>query len=325
VIILSSYYLDDVQNERIREFAEARGLTFVPSTSEDRDERIRLLEERIGEASILLGGRLTDDQMNRARLLRWIHVPWAGVNSLLAVESVRRSNVVITNSSGVMSDSVADQVMAYMLLIARNLVPQLANQSTATWESYSVHDGRRRRMRGSTVGLLGYGAIGKAVARRAAAFGMKVLAFRATQNRAEPDDNVRFVPLNELLANSDFVVVALPLTDATRGFVGREALAMMKRSAYLINIARGEVVDEDALIESLREHVIAGAALDVFRKEPLPSDSPLWHMPNVIVTPHTSGGFSGFGASVVDLFLENLSRYCDHRDLLNVVDKAAGY
>jgi phosphoglycerate dehydrogenase-like enzyme len=182
-------------------------------------------------------------------------------------------------------------------------------------------------VRGKTLGLIGYGAIGEAIARRARAFGMRVVVVRRSADQRPPELDAIYRPeeLPALLAESDFVVLALPLTEATRDSFGAAELELMKPGAYLINIARGAIVRQQELIAALRAGTIAGAALDVFETEPLPEDSPLWEMENVIVTPHSAGGFEGFGAAVVDLFLENVGRWVAGRELLNRVEPDAGY
>jgi phosphoglycerate dehydrogenase-like enzyme len=326
MIILSSYPLSEENNRRIAERAASYGWTFLPAP-DDRERAIARIGEHIAEADVYFGGRLTEEQWERARKLSWIHVPWAGVNSLFQVEAIRRSPVVVTNSSGVMSDAVADQVLAYMLMLNRDLPAQLDRQRRRSWERYETPSSKRRRLRGRTLGLIGYGAIGRAIAERARGFGMQVMATRRTAGETPPELDRLLDPagLPHLLAASDFVVVALPLTEETRGAFGIEQFRMMKPGAFFINIARGAIVVEAGMIEALRDGTIAGAALDVFETEPLPSDSPLWEMKNVIVTPHSAGGFDEFGDETTELFLENLRRRAAGEPLLNVVRKQDGY
>jgi phosphoglycerate dehydrogenase-like enzyme len=171
------------------------------------------------------------------------------------------------------------------------------------------------------MGILGYGAIGRAIATRARAFGMRVIATRRTigETPAELDAVHGSDELDTVLREADILVIALPLTPETRGLLGREQFAQMKRDALLVNIARGAVVVESELADALRDRTIAGAALDVFDKEPLPSDSPFWSLPNVLVTPHTTGAFKGFGEASAALFIENLRRWVRGEELHNVV------
>jgi len=324
--VLSSYSFDDVENERVARTVEEMGGTFIRSP-EDREERIRSIDEHIASADIFLGGRLTAEQFRRAARLKWIHVPWAGVNALMAVEEVRSSTIPITNSTGVMSDSVADQVIWYVLSLARSLHRQVRAAERREWARYPTESPARRVLRGMTIGVVGYGEIGRAVAVRARAFGMRVVVarHRATEVPDGVDEVYGEEELERLLEQSDAVVLAVPLTDRTRGLIGREEFRRMKRSAWIVNISRGAVIREPEMIEALRQGEIAGAGLDVFEKEPLPEDSPLWGMENVIVTPHSAGGFMGFGRAVADLFLENFHRFVDGRPLLKLVRREIGY
>lgn len=324
--ILSSYLLDEPNNRRIADAAAAAGGEFIPAP-QSREERIAQLDRRIGQADILFGGRLSPEQWGKAKQLRWIHVPWAGVNSLLEVEAIRHSDIPITNASGVMSDAVADQVMAYILMLARDLPRQMRARQDRQWLEYATESPRRQILRGRTLGILGYGAIGSGVAQRARAFGMRVAVMRHNTANMPPEVDLLVGPegLPQMLETSDYLVVALPLSRETRGLLGEKEFRRMKQSAYLINIARGPVVQEEALIEALRSGEIAGAALDVFEKEPLPEGSPLWEMENVILTPHSSGGFQGFWDATVDLFLDNLGRFLNGQPLRNRVQPERGY
>ncbi len=252
--------------------------------------------------------------------LRWIHTISAGVDHLLFPE-LRESEAILTNASGVFNVPIAETVLAYMLAVVKRLPEFLAYQREHRWQKLSL-----RELRGLTVGIVGLGDIGSEVARLCRAFGMRVLGLRRHPTPSDVADEV-FPPerLHDLLAPSDFVVIALPLTEETRGIIGREALAAMKPDAWLINIARGALVDEEALIEALREGRIGGACLDVFAEEPLPEDSPLWDMLNVIITPHNSWSSPHIDEREIELFLENLRRYVAGEPLRNVVDKKAGY
>jgi phosphoglycerate dehydrogenase-like enzyme len=220
-----------------------------------------------------------------------------------------------------MADSVADHTLGTVIMLARDLASQVRAQSRKEWKRYETESPKRQILRGKTMGILGYGAIGRSVALRAKAFGMRVVAMKRTvdRDRDELDAVYSSDELTTLLSQSDVVVVALPLTDETRGLIGREELASMKSSAHFVNIARGSVVDERALIDALESGTIAGAALDVFEQEPLASDSPLWTMENVIVTPHSSGAFMGFGDASATLFIDNLGRWTRGEELVNIV------
>lgn len=252
--------------------------------------------------------------------LRWMHTASAGVDHILFPE-LRDSDIVLTNASGVFNIPIAETVLAYMLAVVKRLPEFLAQQRERRWHKLPL-----RELRGLTVGIVGLGDIGTEIARLCRAFGMHVLGLRRRPLPSDVADEV--LPpdrLHDLLARSDFVVIALPLTEETRGLIGRAELAAMKPGAWLINISRGAIVDEEALVEALREGRIGGACLDVFAEEPLPSESPLWEMPNVIITPHNSWSSPRIEEREVELFLENLRRYVSGEPLLNVVDKRAGY
>ena len=318
--VLTNFYLEDATNQKILRAVQSIGGTFLVSPVE-REERIAHVDAHIEEAEILYGGWITDEQWARAHRLRWIQVPWAGVNTLLATIGSDRRGVAITSSSGIMADSVADHTMATIVMLARDLANQIRAQDRHEWKRYETESPKRQILRGKTLGILGFGAIGRSLAIRARAFGMRVIAMKRTVDSVPAELDAVFTPtdLHSILAESDIVVVALPLTDATRGLIGRDELASMKPGAHFVNIARGGVVDESALIDALQSRSIAGAALDVFEREPLASDSPLWSMENVIVTPHSSGAFMGFGDASASLFIDNLGRWTRGEELHNVV------
>lgn len=258
--------------------------------------------------------------LTRIPNLRWVHTISAGVDHLLFPE-LRESDAILTNASGVFNVPIAETVMAYILAAVKRLPEFWARQRERRWEKLPL-----RELRGLTVGIVGLGDIGAEVARLSRAFGMRVLGLRRRPAPSDVADEV--MPpgrLHDLLARSDFVVIAVPLTSETRGMIGRAELAAMKPDAWLINISRGAIVDEEALIEALREGRIGGACLDVFAQEPLPPESPLWDLPNVIITPHNSWSSPHIEEREIDLFLENLRRYVAGQPLLNVVDKQAGY
>jgi phosphoglycerate dehydrogenase-like enzyme len=260
--------------------------------------------------------------------LRWVHSAAAGVGGSLYPEMLA-SEIVLTNSAGVHAEPIADTVLAMLLYFARGLDFAVAAQRRGEWDKspFEVADTPVREVAGGTLGVIGFGGIGRAVARRATALGMEVLALKRTPGEAPPGVRLLFGRdgLAELLGQSDAVALCLPETGSTRGLIGAAELARMRRDAVLINIGRGGVVDEDALISALRERRIRGAGLDVFREEPLPASSPLWSIPGVLITPHVSGTTRGFWRREVDLILANLERYLRGRPLRNVVDKGAGY
>jgi phosphoglycerate dehydrogenase-like enzyme len=276
----------------------------------------------------------------RAPRLRWVQLHSAGVDHLLDTP-LWRSDVAVTTSSGIHAPNIAEYVLAMMLAFARRLPRMLAYQARAEWPSQRWQKFAAPELRGATVGVVGYGSIGREVGRLAHAFGMHVLALRraggtgrppefelpelAGRPGAEPDGLFTPDRLAEMLPVCDYVVLALPHTPATYHFVDEAALRAMKSSALLVNIGRGALVDEAALVRALREGWIAGAALDVFEQEPLPADSPLWKMENVIISPHIAGFTPHYDERAAALFAENLRRYLAGEPLLNQVERGRGY
>jgi phosphoglycerate dehydrogenase-like enzyme len=260
--------------------------------------------------------------------LRWIHSGAAGVGGALHPEMVA-SPVVLTNSAGIHAAPIAETVMAMVLHFARGLDVAVRAQAQRRWHKapFESADPVAREVDGLTLGILGYGGIGREVAARAAAFGMRVLATRRTPTPAP--GHVELLAgddaLPRLLERSDVLVVTVPETAATRGLLDRDRLRLLPRGAVLVNVARGRIIDEVALIDLLHDGHLRGAALDVFHTEPLPPDSPLWTLPNVLVTPHVSGTSTRFWRRETDLIVANLRRYLHGQPMLNVVDKQAGY
>ncbi len=270
-------------------------------------------------ATIIYGGRITGEILDAARRLEWCHVSSAGVDRI-PLHKLRDRNITLTNSR-VQASAVADHAMALLLAWARRIPEAVRNQSCKNWERATG-----RELKRSTMLIVGMGSIGSEVARRAVGFGMKVIGVRKqpqmmsyTQKVITPDE------MDEALEEADYVVLACPLTAETRHIIGREELARMPSHSFLVNIGRGSLVDEDALIQALVEGSIAGAGLDVFSQEPLPGNSPLWDLENVVMTPHIGGSRQGGRAESVTFFMENLGRFFSGRPLLNVVDLDAGY
>jgi len=253
--------------------------------------------------------------------LRWVHAASAGVNHVLSPEVVA-SEVVVTNSRGVFDEPMAEYVLAMALALAKDLPTTLARQGERRW-----HHRETERLGGRRALVAGTGPIGRAIGRKLSAVGMTVTGLGRTARATDPDLGVvlPMAALPDVLPEVDYVVLAAPLTDATRGMIDAPALAAMKPTARLVNVGRGPLVVEDDLVGALRAGRLAGAALDVFADEPLPADSPLWDLPNVIVSPHMSGDVVGWRSELVALFSDNLTRYLDGRPLRNVVDKAHGY
>jgi phosphoglycerate dehydrogenase-like enzyme len=260
--------------------------------------------------------------------LRWIHSGAAGVGGAMYPELVE-SEVILTNSAGVHGAPMAETVLAMVLHFARGIDFAVRAQQRREWlkEPFESADTPVRETTGLTLGIVGYGGIGAEVGSRAAALGMRVVATRRRPTAVPPyvelltgDD-----ALDRLLERSDFLVLAVPDTPATRNLVGREQLLRLPRGAVVINVSRGRVLDEDALASLLAEGRLRGAGLDVFHREPLSPDSPLWTLPNVLVTPHVSATSPQFWRRQTDLIVDNLRRYLAGAPLRNLVDKRAGY
>jgi phosphoglycerate dehydrogenase-like enzyme len=251
------------------------------------------------------------------------------VHQLLFPELVA-SALVLTNARELHGPVVAEHVIALIFALAKK-IPQAARlQQKRIWGQDAIwNDGPRpRELAGATLGLIGLGSIGRTAARMAASLGMRVIAVREHPEKGKPEGvSEVFAPvqLNDVLSQSDYVVMAVPLTEATRGLMNAERLSAMRPDAYLINVGRGPQVDEVALADALRSRRIAGAALDVFVQEPLPPESPLWEIENLMITPHTAGLTEKLWQRHYALFSENLRRYLAREPLLAIIDKQKGY
>ncbi len=281
------------------------------------------LDILLSEAEVIYGQRLPQNVIARAPKLKWIQSMSAGVDRFLDNE-FRQSSVIMTNVSGVHATPSSEFVLKLMLMFVKQAPLCFYLKQEKQWKRFTP-----TVVRSKTVGIVGLGSIGQEVARLAKAFGMRVVATRRSVKRVGRARYVDIVlpqeQLPQLLSESDFVVLALPLTPETNKLIGEEELRIMKASAYLINIARGGIVDEEALIRALDEHWIAGAGLDVFAAEPLPTNSRLWELPNVIFSPHVSGDMEDYNIRATEIFTENLRHYLNGEKLRNVVDKKKGY
>ncbi|HET9498126.1 MAG TPA: D-2-hydroxyacid dehydrogenase [Candidatus Limnocylindria bacterium] len=284
-------------------------------------------EAALAEAEVLLRGQIAstvlDHVIERTPNLRWIHSISAGIDKVVTPLS-RHRGLQVTNARGVFSRPIAEYVVMMCLVIARRLPQLLDLQRERTWQPL-----RGEELGGLTVGVIGYGSIGAEVARLLEPFGTRVLATRRRPELgAGGHANVEVWGvdrLHELLRASDVVVIAAPLTDETAGLIGATELQEMPSHAWLINIARGRLVDEMALRRALANGWIGGAVLDVFDEEPLPPDSPLYDTPNLVITPHTSWSSDRVVERSIDLFVANLERYLRAEPLENLVDLEAGY
>ena len=287
------------------------------------------IERDLRDAEIIFTISLRPEQFAATLNLRWIQAPTAAVHQLLFDELVN-SDVVVTNSREVHGPVVAEHVMALVFALAKKFPHASAFQQKHIWGQEAIWtDGvPPREIAGATLGLIGVGSIGRRVAQMASVLGMRVIAVREHVEKGNPEGVQEvFAPsaLDEMLKQSDYVVLAAPLIAATHGLMNADRFAVMKPEACLINVGRGAQVDEAALIQALRTRRIAGAALDVFEREPLPADSPLWSVENLLITPHTAGLTEKLWQRHYELFSDNLRRYLAQQPLRFVVDKHKGY
>lgn len=256
--------------------------------------------------------------------VRWIQGTSTGIGQFVFRTGLIQTPITFTTARGIHAKPLADFVVMAILWFAKDGPRMIRGQTTRHWERYCGRD-----IRGTTVGIVGLGTIGREVARVCQAFGMRVVATkRSVSPGAQEPDIDALVPLSDLhglLAETDYLVLAVPHTRETEGLIGRRELEALKPGAVLINVARGVIVDEPALIESLRSGHLGGAALDVFAKEPPAQDNPLWSMPNVLVSPHSASTVETENAQLTDLFCDNLKRYLTGRPLVNVLDKERLY
>jgi phosphoglycerate dehydrogenase-like enzyme len=324
--IVAFFHLQEVRwaiSDQDRARIEAR----FPSVRIASVEDAANLPGELEDAEVFVGWQFPAAHFAAARQLKWVQSASAGIEANL-FPAMLASDVVLTNGAGLHSVSIPEHVLAQMLVLARNFHEALRLQARSEWNRFQciAFGGGIRELSGSRLAILGAGAIGASLAAKASALGMQVRVMRRDPSLPVPHAEVVGTnALDDLLAWADFVVLALPLTEETRGLFGQRALGLMRADAYLINIGRGELVDEDALVDVLRRGGLAGAALDVFAQEPLPAEHPFWSLPNLVLTPHISGYTPAYFAKVLALFEDNLGRYLAGKPLRNVVDKVLGY
>jgi phosphoglycerate dehydrogenase-like enzyme len=291
----------------------------------DRDTLRRLLPD----ADAAFTPFVDRDIFRSASRLRWVQSPAAGVGSLMFPELLS-SPVVITSARGIRARAIAEHVLGVTIALARQLPSAIRAQIAHRWAQEELEGAAVdvRTLQGQRMGIVGLGAIGLELVKIAAPFGFRVSAIRRRAGEPRPEGVDSVWPpdrLPDLLAQSDVVVLAAPHTPETKRLIGKRELDRIRRGALLVNIARGKLVDDDAVIEALRDGRLGGAALDVFSEEPLDPASPYWDLPNVIITPHTSGAMKDYWTPLVALFADNLRRFEKGEPLRNVVDKNAGY
>jgi D-2-hydroxyacid dehydrogenase (NADP+) len=284
--------------------------------------------EELPDTDIFVGFSLRPEQFAVARKLKWLHSTAAGVGQLMYPE-LRETGIEVTNASGVHRIPMAEHILGTLIALARRFPDCLRYQGQSHWAQQELWNAavRPRELRGQILLFIGFGAIGQEVAKIIRPLGMRVWAVTRS-GRDEEGLAEQIFPatkLDEALPQADFVVLAAPETPETRGMIGAREFALMKPSAYFVNISRGALVDELALISALERKIIAGAALDVTSKEPLPPESPLWRLENAFITPHMSAVSEHLWERQTDLLIENLERWFAGRELRNRVDLERGY
>jgi D-2-hydroxyacid dehydrogenase (NADP+) len=286
------------------------------------------LAEELPDTDIFVGYSLRAEQLKDAKKLKWIHSTAAGVAQLMYPE-LRDSGIKVTNPSGIFSVPMAEHTIGLLLALARNFPDSVRQQDQARWSQQEIWDKPQHltELNGKVLLIVGYGSIGKEVAKRAKAFDMRVWGVTRS---GEGDLTIaeKIFPAAELhvaLPDADYLLIAAPETAETKHLIGAAEIAWMKRGARLINVGRGSLLDEAALIQALESGGLGGAALDVAQTEPLPEESPLWRAPNLFITPHTSGVSDRLWDRQTAILIELLERWFDGRELFNRVDFARGY
>lgn len=313
--VLVNAELSEAQRQRVQDAAGADA-RIVQAT----DAASMRAEARDAE---VLFGRVTPDLFERAPMLRWVHTLGAGVDGTLFAELVE-SDVQLVSEKGTVGPHLAEQTFALLLALTRGIARSIRER---TWENRMSIRNEAWELTDRTMGIVGLGGTGREVAKRAAAFGMRVIAVDPEQvvKPAEVEALWPMERFGDLLEQSDVVSICAPLTPETRGMFDRAAFRRMRRHAYLVNVTRGAIVDEESLLEALRDGLIAGAGLDVTPVEPLPAGHPLWDMPNVVITPHAAGASPYRMDRAVEVFCANLRRDRAGEPLGNVIDKRKGY
>ncbi len=286
------------------------------------------LPQELPDTDIFVGALLRPEQFQHARKLKWIHSTAVGVSQLMYPE-LRSSGVILTNPSGILSAPIAEHTMGLMIALARHFPDSVRYQDRARWSQIEVSSqpGPLTELNGQLLLIVGYGSIGRELARRAHAFDMRVWGVTRS-GKGDASHAEKILPVAQLqdaLPHADYIVLSAPDTQETKQLIGPAQIAKMKPGAKLINVGRGSLLDEAALIGALETGTLSGAALDVTATEPLPAESPLWKTPNLFITPHTSGVSERLWQKETDLLMDLLGRWFDGRDLFNVVDFSRGY
>ncbi len=317
-------------------FSEWRPKLVLVESIRERHPEMRVLHlpnydtlpQELPDANIFVGYSLRAEQLIHARELKWIHSTAAGVAQLMYPE-LRRSGITVTNASGIFSVPMAEHTMGLILAMARNFPDSVRYQDQSKWSVQDLWDKPQHltEINGSVLLIVGYGSIGRELARRAKAFDMRVWGVTRSGkgDSTHAEEILPVSQLNEALPHADYVVISAPETSETKHLIGAGQIARMKRGARLINVARGSLLDETALMSALESGALGGAALDVTTTEPLPAQSPLWRAPNLFITPHTSAISERLWLRETELFLKLLDEWFGGKQLSNRVDFSRGY
>lgn len=318
--ILFSFDLKDKYLESIKdsfdniEFKKSEDMDVLTKEIKDTDVLVAMLMRKFDTDLIKMGDNL-----------KWIQSWSAGVDKFLEDNSfkyLKENEITLTSVKGIHKDSMSEQVMGYLISFSRRLPELMELKKKKVWDRLKVD-----YLKDKTLSIFGLGAVGKEVAQKAQAFKMNVIGVKRNTNVEIPGVQEIYSPdqAEKVLNKSDYVVVTMPLTEETRCYFDYDKFAAMRETAYFINVARGEIVKEEEMIKALNEDLIAGAALDVFVEEPLPKESPLYEMDNVILTPHTSGLFPDYNKEAVQIFKNNLRLFLEDKELMNVIDPKRQY
>jgi phosphoglycerate dehydrogenase-like enzyme len=333
--VLITFQIPDPLIDQVKQVSPRVRLTLLPvRRPEDVPPEIWKRTEVLYTQGIL-------PEPDKAPALRWVQFHSAGIDSLLSAPIFQRTDIAFTTLSGAAAPQMAEFIFTMLLASAHHLNDLIALQNKAEWPREHWERFNPRELRGSTVGIIGYGSIGRELARLLEPFHVTVLATKrdvmhprdsgyVPAGLGDPEGNLfkRLYPveaLRSMLKECDFIIVTLPLTSKTRALIKEEEFAVMKPTAYLINVSRGDVVDYKALLQALQENRLAGAALDVFPEEPLPQSNPLWRAPNVLISPHIGGTSWAYKERAIALFIENMRRYLSGSSLYNWFDPEKGY
>ena len=315
--------LDDFDNfpelaSKIKEIKKDLEIIYVFNKKGELDKS--LLNKHLPSSEIIIVGKFNKEMLSKSRNLQWLHSTSAGVDKLLFPELIK-SNVLLTNSRGIHPIPIAEHVFAAILCFQRRFKEHILNQERKQW----VYK-RSEELYGKTLCIIGVGNIGKRIAFLAKAFGCKTIGIKRSLEKIKHLDEIYSIKdLNKAIPKADYIILCLPSTSKTKNIISEPQLRLMKSSAILINIGRGSAINDEALIHALKSKQIAGAALDVFKEEPLPSTHPYYSLDKIIITPHHSGSTLEYDKRSVDIFCNNLRAFLNKKPMPTLVNKKEGY